>query len=321
MSRALLRVKKKDETNSMPQSEVTCDGTPCLEKDKEEPLSYSQRVLQRLEKDLSSMVASIQIVMTELKSQLDKLNAKDSAQVESMLSVMETAVKTMVMAAGFYSSVPGVLGNETSAILLGTNTIPPLVKVYKPEGRTSGSSGLTLKKTGRSYGEKGKGRAAGEALPGPKEIQAKADVNQGPTTTDDHDESLNATPKSHPTGPPSSQSHVSGPVLMEATSPSVASFSTAGYSEMSGPSMEVSENQDLFADKQGLDWGPIEKVHMFGSHKPPVGRSVTPVQSTLFMEMSQNTPSDNYALMPSSIQLVQLRLEFCHDYLARRHHG
>ena len=58
------------------------------DKDREEPL-YSQRVLQRLEKDSSSMVASSQIVMTELKSQLDKLNGKDSAQVESMLSVME----------------------------------------------------------------------------------------------------------------------------------------------------------------------------------------------------------------------------------------
>ena len=37
------------------------------DKDKEEPLSYSQQVLQRLEKDSSSMVASSQIVMAELK--------------------------------------------------------------------------------------------------------------------------------------------------------------------------------------------------------------------------------------------------------------
>ena len=199
----------------------------------------------------------------------------------------------MVMAAGFYSSVPGVLGNKTSAISLGTNTIPPLVKAYKPEGRTLGSSGLTLKKTGKSHSEKGKGRAAGEVLPEPEEIQAKADVNLGPTiTTDDYDESSSATPKSHPTGPPSSQSQVSGPVLVEATSPSGASFSTAGYSEMSGPSMEVSENEDPFADEQGLDWRPIEKVQMFGSHKPRVGRSVTPVQSTSFVETSQSTPSD-----------------------------
>ena len=32
MSRALPRVQKKDNTNSMPRSEVTCKGTPCLEK-------------------------------------------------------------------------------------------------------------------------------------------------------------------------------------------------------------------------------------------------------------------------------------------------
>ena len=32
MSKALPRVWKKDETNSVPWSEVTCDGTLCLEK-------------------------------------------------------------------------------------------------------------------------------------------------------------------------------------------------------------------------------------------------------------------------------------------------
>ena len=32
MSRAFLRVQKKDDTYSIPQLEVTCDGTLCLEK-------------------------------------------------------------------------------------------------------------------------------------------------------------------------------------------------------------------------------------------------------------------------------------------------
>ena len=32
MSRAFLRVWKKDDTNSIPQSEATCDETLCLEK-------------------------------------------------------------------------------------------------------------------------------------------------------------------------------------------------------------------------------------------------------------------------------------------------
>ena len=32
MSKALPRVWKKDNTNSMPRLEVMCDGTPCLEK-------------------------------------------------------------------------------------------------------------------------------------------------------------------------------------------------------------------------------------------------------------------------------------------------
>jgi len=265
--------------------------------DAEDTPSYAQRVLSKLESDSTSIAASNERVVQELRSIVSKLRPEDSAQVESMLSVLETSVKAIVVAAGFYTSVPGVLGSESSAISLGTNTLPPLVRAYKPEVRPPGRSGLTMRKKG-----------AAQEPTGVKHFSPPAEVDKGkqkgndgmmspsrgkPVEERERDDSGNITPKSHTADPHSHEDSDYRLLPLQIESPSLTSWSASGHSEVSAPSLEVPDDDDPFADDYGLYVETVERVGAFGISTSRKSQEVSSQPRT-------STPSSHVVPQPSA---------------------